>query len=293
MLKKLHPYLLLSPALFLVTSIFAVGLVMGFMQSLGSFPALGLQEFTLRYYNEVFADPNFRNALGFSLHTALTSAVLATILGFVLAYGLMRNRNQRAIEQLLYQLPIIVPHTVAAFLVFSVLGQSGYLSRVAFHLGLISDIAAFPELLYDRLGIGIILAYVWKEVPFVALVVYGILQSVDARYAQSSKNLGASSIQTLMHVTLPMCAPALSTSFIIIFAYSFGAFEVPFLLGPTSPKALPVLAYLAYIEPDLSNRPYAMAINMVIAGLTVLLVFLYSRCYGLLRRMGQWVGGEE
>ena len=50
----------------------------------------------------------------------------------------------------------------------------------------------------------------------------------------------------------------------IIFAFSFGAYEVPFLLGPTTPNALPVKAYIEYSSPELFNRPYAMVINCIL-----------------------------
>ena len=58
--------------------------------------------------------------------------------------------------------------------------------------------------------------------------------------------------------------PAIKKAFLIILAFSFGAYELPFLLGPTLPKALPVQAYIEYLSPDLLNRPYAMALNGLI-----------------------------
>ncbi len=286
MLKKAEPYLMLAPVLIVLTGVFAAGLAMGLLQSLGYYPALGLQEFTLRHYRAVFSDPAFLKALRFSLHTSLASSLAALGAGLVLAYALMRSAGQGPIERLLYQLPIIVPHTVAAFLAFSLLGQSGWLSRLAYQLGLIGDMTGFPVAVLDPGGLGVIAAYLWKEIPFVALVAYGVLKSADTAYSQAARNLGASGLQTFLHVTLPLCVPTLMSAFIITFAFAFGAFEVPYLLGPTSPKALPVLAYLAYMHPDLSQRPYAMAVSMVLAGLTLLLVLLYSWSFGLLERIG-------
>lgn len=292
MLKKAEPYLMLAPVLTVLTAVFAAGLAMGLLQSLGYFPALGLREFTLGHYRAVLSDPAFLKALSFSLYTALVSSLTAVGTGLILAYALMRSAGKGTVEGLLYQLPIIVPHTVAAFLAFSLLSQSGWLSRLAFRLGIISDMAQFPVAVLDPGGLGIVAAYLWKEIPFVALVVYGVLKSADTAYSQAARNLGASSLQAFWHVTLPLCGPTLMTSFIITFAYAFGAFEVPYLLGPTTPKALPVLAYLAYIHPDLGHRPYAMAISMVLAGLTLFLVVLYSWSFTLLERIAAPKGGR-
>ena len=54
------------------------------------------------------------------------------------------------------------------------------------------------------------------------------------------------------------------SGFLIIFVFTLGAYELPFILGATTPKALPVLAYLEYTKPDLRARPYAMAINGIL-----------------------------
>ena len=67
----------------------------------------------------------------------------------------------------------------------------------------------------------------------------------------------------LWNVTLPLCKPAILNSGLIIFCYSFGAYELPLLLGSTLPKALPVQTYIEYTHPDLTHRPYAMALNMI------------------------------
>lgn len=288
--ETLKPYLLLLPVLTILVGIFVNGLITGFLQSIGYFPALGLKRITLTYYMEIFRDPAFLSALRFSLYTAFVSAVVATLLGLLLAFCLLRSGSQDRISQLVYRLPIIVPHTVAALLAIALLGQSGMLARIALALGFIDQMTDFPVLTFDRGGVGLMVAYLWKEIPFVALVVYGVLRSVDDKYNQVARNLGANGFQLFREVLLPMSLPALSSAFIIIFSFSFGAFEIPYLLGPTSPRALPVLAYIAFTHPDLLRRPYAMAMNMVIALITLVMVALYRKSYELLDRT---VGNRE
>ena len=60
-----------------------------------------------------------------------------------------------------------------------------------------------------------------------------------------------------------------------MFAFSFGSYEVPFLLGPTLPKAIPVLAYLEFQNPDILNRSYAMAINGIMVLICTVLAIVY------------------
>lgn len=263
-MHKLKPYIMLAPVLALVLGVFIGGLVMGLMQSFGYFPAIGMKMVTLDYYKQVLTSPDFISSLSFSLYISLVSSVLSIIIGLALAYLLMKGNTRKQVEEVLYKLPIIVPHTVAALLVYSVFAQSGIVSRALFHLGFIATPAEMPAFLFDRTGRGIILAYMWKEIPFIAMVVYSVLKSVCARLEDVARNLGASQWQTFRYVILPLIAPTLLSNFIIIFAFSFGAFEVPYLLGPTSPRALPILAFVEYTNPDLAHRPYTMSINMIL-----------------------------
>ncbi|MCP4424895.1 MAG: hypothetical protein GY803_10410 [Chloroflexi bacterium] len=62
-----------------------------------------------------------------------------------------------------------------------------------------------------------------------------------------------------------------------MFAFTFGAFEAPLLLGSRYPSALPVLAYRLYTDVDLNARPEAIAMSMIIAGLITVLILVYMR----------------
>lgn len=281
MKEKLKPYLLLTPVLIFILGIFVVGLLMGLLQSLGYFKAVGLEEISLRYYRELLKSPDFLESFKFSLYTSLTSSVISVVLGVLLALSLLRLGGSGLGEKL-YRLPIIVPHIVAVLLVQNILTQNGILARILYNLGLIDRWESFPSLLYEKNGIGIIVAYMWKEIPFIAMTSYSILKNINDRLGEVALNLGAKKRQVFFHVTLPLIAPTILSSFIIIFAFSFGAYELPFLLGPTYPKALPVKAYVEYNNPDLKNRPYAMVINMILAGSSFLLVYLYRKSYDLI-----------
>ena len=71
--------------------------------------------------------------------------------------------------------------------------------------------------------------------------------------------------------------PAVKNAFLIIFAFSLGAYELPFLLGATAPKALPVQAFIEYTHPDLLHRPYAMALNSIMFFISLIIVVFYYR----------------
>ena len=71
--------------------------------------------------------------------------------------------------------------------------------------------------------------------------------------------------------------PGVLSSSVLVFAFTFGAFEVPLLLGQRFPSALPVLAYRAYTDVDLNARPEAMAMSVIITIVSAALIFVYMR----------------
>ena len=76
---------------------------------------------------------------------------------------------------------------------------------------------------------------------------------------------------------VPLVMPGLLRASILVFAFTFGAFEIPFLLGQRYPSALPVLAYRSYHDVDLNARPEAMAMSMIIAALIMILILIYMK----------------
>ncbi len=284
MKKEIKPYILLLPAAVVLLGILTSGIVMALSQSLGYMPIIGLREVTLKYYISIITDKGFLESLKFSLNISLFSSTIAVIIGVGLAYAMLINKHRKSIEKILYILPIIVPHMVAAFLMFNILSQSGLMPRILYHLGILKAQSDFPSLIFDRYGVGIIITYLWKEIPFVAIVVYTFISNINKNLEEVAVNLGASRRQFFWHVIIPLSWTSIISSFIIIFAFSFGAFEVPYLLGPTTPKTLPVKAFIEYSNPDIFNRPYAMALNVVLTFISIIIVWVYDKTLGLICR---------
>ncbi len=284
--KKLQikPYLYLLPVMSFLLFIFFFGLGTSILQSLGYNSDGGFQSVTMAHYRDVFRSSAFVSGLLFSLRTSLISTGIAVVFGVGLAYLMMRQKKEWRLFRALLTLPVIVPHLVAAFIIFTIFSQSGMIARVGVLMGMIEHPREFPALIFDRQGVGVVLAYVWKGAPFVFLILYQVLRSIHGDMVEAARNLGAGGKDLLLQIYLPLSLPSIFSTFILLFAFSFGSYEIPFLLGPTAPRALPVLAYVEHIQPDWSNRPYAMAMNMVLAGISVLLVWIYHRVFKLFRR---------
>ncbi len=198
-------------------------------------------------------------SLALTWRVALTSTILAAALGLLIAL-LVRRVFQTfggRVTRVLLQVPLPMPHLVVAIAALMLLSQSGLLNRL---LGG----AALPPLVNDRFGVGIVFTYVWKEAPFIAVLVLSALRGETLKLEEVAQNLGASRWRVLREVTLPAALPALRTGSTLVFAYAFGAFEVPRLLGQTRPSMLGVWSFRLYTDVDLARRPEGMAVALLI-----------------------------
>jgi putative spermidine/putrescine transport system permease protein len=282
---------MLLPAMLVMVPLFGGSLVYGLMQSLGWHPIIGRMEISLAAYSQVLFDPEYASkfwqAVAFSLWISFVSTALSAVLAVGLALLIRRSSLGKGVSTFLLQFSLPVPHLVAAIGVLFLLSQSGLASRAVRMLGLIDQPAGFPVLVRDSAGLGVIIAYLWKEVPFMGLVVLAALQSAGHDYEDSARTLGAGPWQRFRYITLPVIAPSLAASSILVFTYVFGAYEIPGILGVRNPQSMPVLSYELFVSPDLRDRAAAMALGVIMTALVLVLVALYLALVHRLGRNGQ------
>lgn len=269
--------LLLAPALLILGGLFLSALGLGLIRSFRYMPAIGLTKPDLAAYAAVLTSPDFLRSLVLSLHIAVTSTVISALLALASAMLLRQTFPGRAIIGFLFQLNLTIPHIVGAVGLLYLFSQSGAFARLAFAGGLIGAPSDFPALTQDPYAVGIILQYVWKEVPFIGLILLANLQTIGEDHEASARSLGATPWQTFAHVLLPILLPGLLAASALVFAFAFGAYEIPLLLGAHAPAALPVLAWRSYTDVDLAARPEAYAMAMIIALIGLAMLLLYAR----------------
>ncbi len=275
--QRLTITMLLAPAILVILLLFMGGLITGFLRSLGYFPLIGLNDFNFEAYTTIFTDNGFIRSFILTFHIAFTSTLIASILAVASAMLLRPAFRGKRFVQFIFSLNLTIPHLVGAVGVLYLFSGSGLVSRLATGAGLIDSPQGFPAMVNDPWAIGIIIQYVWKEIPFIGVIVLAILLSVGEDYESVARSLGANRWQAFRNVTLPLIMPGVVSASVIVFAFTFGAFEIPWLLGSTFPKALPVLAFESYTDVDLAARPQAMAMAMVIAVMSSLMILAYMK----------------
>lgn len=272
---RLRIALLLGPAVLVIVALFLGGMLLGLARSFNYMPIIGLTEPNLHAYWNVLTSPDFLGSFLLTFHIAFTSTIISAVLAIGAALVLRETFVGKKFVTFLFQLNLTIPHIVGAVGILYLFSQSGFFARIAFAAGAIERTNEFPALIYDRYAIGIILQYVWKEIPFIGVIVLAVMQSVGQDYEALAQSLGANRWQRFRYVLLPLIMPGVLSACVIVFAFTFGAFEIPFLLGQNHPAALPVLAYRSYTDVDLAARPEAMAMAMVITVMSGLMIYAY------------------
>jgi putative spermidine/putrescine transport system permease protein len=278
--RRAYVPLMLAPVVITIGVLFFGALLIALLQSLGHAPIYGIQEFpTLRHYRAVFATPGFWASVGLTFTYALVPTVVGTILSLALALTLRRRFRGRRFVAFVTKLPLMIPYLVGVALTILLFANGGIVARALFALGLIETTRDFPRIIYSHGGIGIMIVYLWKQIPFTTLILTSVLMGLGKESEEAAATLGASRVQTLWHVTLPQIMPGIVSATIIVFAFNFGSFEVPFILGGGFPNTLPVEAWRAFDDADYGNRLRAMAIVMVIGFFSGAILYAYLAAY--------------
>jgi ABC-type spermidine/putrescine transport system permease subunit II len=187
--------LLTAPALAIVALFFVLPLGMSFVLAFRG-KAGG---FTLEHFDKVF--DLYTTDLLFTLAITLLSTVLIGFFAIAIAGYLTLGENPRAVAILrwLYRWPLFIPFIVTAQVMRTFLAKNGMLNHALIGGGFIEPLAA-QSLLDWR---GIVIAFVWKQVPFVTLLVAGAMASLESQHIEAARNLGARAAARAVDIVLP------------------------------------------------------------------------------------------
>lgn len=253
--------MLLAPVLAVVIVLFLGGVAVGLAQSLGFLPFLAGSHLGLDAYRAMWHDRAVRESIALTLRVAVLSTVASAVLGVAGALLIRSTGRGRRLVSGIFQANLPVPHIVGALAMLLLLQPTGLVSRLAHAVGLTASAASFPSLTNDRFGWSLLAEYVWKETPFIGVVVLASLSSGVIELEDVARTLGAGAWSRLRHVVIPIITPGVLATSVIVFAFSFGSYEVPYLLGRPYPATLPVVAYQYFeaVNLQLGPRPWPSA----------------------------------
>jgi spermidine/putrescine transport system permease protein len=164
---------------------------------------------SLRWYEAVLSDARLTSGLTHSLVVAGVSSLLATLLGFLAAWGFARfTLPGAALMRGLITLPLSVSYLIIGMGLLVVFTKAG-----------------LPKSLLAA-GIG----HVVINMPLCFAIIYSQMGDHQANIENAARDLGAGELQVLALVTAPMAWPALFASFFLSMTFSWDEFVIAFLL---------------------------------------------------------------
>ncbi|MGZ5924228.1 MAG: ABC transporter permease [Rhizomicrobium sp.] len=205
-------------------------------------------------YGRVFLD---------TLLLCLLTSTISLLLGYPLAYALVRARNAitKSVILIIVVTPLFLGEVVRTYSWIVVLGNSGFVNSVLLKLGVI---AAPIQLLFTVTGVTIALVHV--TLPVVVVMLAAALAHIDPSYEKAAESLGAGPVRAFMTVTLPLSAPGMIAGFTTAFAWTFSAFATPQLVGGGKVNMISNLVYqLGFAN---FNFPFAASLSVAALALT-------------------------
>lgn len=210
--------------------------------------------------------------LGFTFYQAALSTLVTLALGLPAAYIFGRYTFPgKSLLRVLTTLPFILPTVVVAAAFNALIGPRGWVN-----LGLMNlfDLTAPPLQMLNSLP-AILIAHVFYNTTIVIRVVGSAWSQLDPRMEQASRVLGATPLQTLREVTLPLLRPAILAAGLLVFMFDFTSFGVILLLGGPQFATLEVEIYIQALH--MLNLPLAGLLSAVQLLCTLGLTIAYSR----------------
>ena len=269
-----------SKVIFLTFTVLPVALGFGyaFFYSIGVVGKLN-EGFTLTHWEQVLWSKEVWQSLGLSLWIAIASVITAVGLALFLMLFFKQYLQKGLLATAIY-FPLALPPVVMAFLGFMWFSGSGWFSRILVQAGILKSMDAFPTLINDTYGAGIILVTVFLITPFFIILYSGLYRSEKLEaYANVAKNLGASSKTVLMKVTIPILVKKSLFTIVLFVVFVMGSYEVPLLLGSQHPQMISVFTVNKLQRFNLSDIPQAYVFACVYGVLVISIVtaFLVKR----------------
>ncbi len=217
---------------------------------------------SLRWFRAILANDDFVTAFWRSLALAAVAATLAAALSVPagMAIAWYRFRGREALLGLLLS-PLIVPPIVLGIALLRFLTLIGETGTVT----------------------GLVATHVVLVMPFMLRLVVAGATGFDRSIAHAAQSLGASGWTVFRRIEVPILIPAIAGGWLISFITSFDELTMTVFVASPSTQTLPVKMY-AYIANTID--PLLASISTVIIALTLALMVLLDRFYGLDRVLG-------
>lgn len=259
----------------------SLGFTLFYMTSLVLIPLLALllrpMELGLDGFWAAISTPRVLASLRLSFGMALAAAIIDSIFGFIIAWVLVRYRfpGKRLLDAVI-DLPFALPTAVAGIALSTLYAPNGWIGSLLVPYGI--KIAYTPW--------GVLVAMIFIGLPFTVRTLQPVLSELGLEIEEAAATLGATRLQTISRVVLPMLMPAILTGAAMAFARGVGEYgSVIFIAGniPAVSEIAPLLIVTKLEQYDYAGAA-AIGVVMLAASFVMLLALNGLQSWAAKRR---------
>jgi putative spermidine/putrescine transport system permease protein len=269
--KKIEwAYLLLIPGLGYILFFLAGATGMMIGQSFGLFNHTGNSGLSLEYWQGVFTE-NFVDDLLYSIKIAVFASFISILVIYPLSLALQKMAGRKTVLSLL-KIPMFIPALVAAVMIINVIDYHGILNIVLVELSVIKEPLRMRN---DSWGLAALIIQIWKNMPFMLLIMYSSVEGVRKDVIDAARNLGAGKMAVFVQIILPLTLPSALISVILVFIRVFNDYVISTAAGPLYPNTLSNLMHVTTYLFNEWNRGACIGCLMVIIAITFVSLYNY------------------
>lgn len=239
--------------------------------------------FSLAGYAEFFATDEHVAALINTLILAFVTTIGAVVLGVTIAFVVARyDFPFKTTVGLLPLAMLVIPDIIVCQAWIMVFGNNGFVTNFFwFNFGIV-----LPQF-YGWTGL--VFVMILQHYSYIYLMVFAAFRSIDGSLEQAAQNLGSSPLRIYRTVTIPVLAPAVLVSAMVVFSLAIDNFGIPAIIAPRVP-ILSVAAYNTFIS-ELGSDPVMQATMSIMLVLIATVVLVVQKRY-VERRVYQMEAGK-
>jgi len=286
-LERARPYIMLAPAVLLV-SLLAIGLLYLGWLSIHAFDAFLFEQgpFSLEQYRRLIEPPSgpfYRQTLSRTLSISILVTAVSLVMGMPVAYFIVRTRSRvwRVATLVLLLVPFLMGEIVRAFGWFLVLGNRGLLAWVQSWFGSSGGILGTE--------LAIVIGMMQVSIPLATLLILPAITRIPPDLERAAETLGAPPSRVWRHVLVPLARPGIAGGAAVVLLLNLAEFDMPAILG------LGRLPFVANVIRDVytlqANLYLGSAFSLVLLMISIVLVSGLIIAGGVSRRSRR--GGSE
>ena len=215
--------------------------------------------------------PRVLASLRLSFGMALFAAVIDAVFGFVIAWVLVRYRFPgRGVLDAIIDLPFALPTAVAGIALSTLYAPNGWLGSLLVPYGI--RIAYTPW--------GVLVAMVFIGLPFIVRTMEPVLSEIGQEVEEAAATLGATRVQTIFRVVLPMLTPTLLTGAAMAFARGVGEYGSIIFIAGNIPGVSEIAPLLIVTKLEQFDYAGAAAIGVVMLGASFIMLLALNGLQG-------------